>query len=239
MQINFREVSELYHSYLDDTNSLSHHGIKGQKWGVRRFQNEDGTLTNEGKKRYNSEEVAKLKDVAAKYEKTTFPDINEPADLYNFCETLKQRNGIDKIDNKKYFHDTIEKEQRSEIDSSADLGIKALKSFNKNIDAEFMDSLSKKELREWFIFEDQTIGFMEISRLINAGYSGAYVKKLFDQLSDDKFLDKMYEQGYEGGKFSDDLVFAAENTTYNKEKVRDKYIDECEKIFKSEHKAVK
>lgn len=29
-----------------------HHGIKGQKWGVRRFQNEDGTLTAEGKARY-------------------------------------------------------------------------------------------------------------------------------------------------------------------------------------------
>jgi len=31
---------------------LYHHGIKGQKWGVRRYQNEDGTLTEEGKKRY-------------------------------------------------------------------------------------------------------------------------------------------------------------------------------------------
>ena len=32
---------------------LQHHGIKGQKWGVRRFQNEDGSLTNAGKKRYD------------------------------------------------------------------------------------------------------------------------------------------------------------------------------------------
>ncbi len=31
---------------------IYHHGIKGQKWGVRRFQNEDGTLTTAGKKRY-------------------------------------------------------------------------------------------------------------------------------------------------------------------------------------------
>lgn len=32
---------------------LCHHGIKGQKWGVRRFQNEDGSLTPAGKKRYD------------------------------------------------------------------------------------------------------------------------------------------------------------------------------------------
>ena len=32
-------------------NELYHHGVKGQRWGVRRFQNPDGTLTNAGKKR--------------------------------------------------------------------------------------------------------------------------------------------------------------------------------------------
>lgn len=33
---------------------LVHHGIKGQRWGVRRFQNENGTLTTLGKKRYGN-----------------------------------------------------------------------------------------------------------------------------------------------------------------------------------------
>lgn len=34
---------------------LCHWGIKDMKWGVRRYQNKDGTLTEEGKKRYNRE----------------------------------------------------------------------------------------------------------------------------------------------------------------------------------------
>ena len=36
-------------------NELYHYGIQGMRWGVRRFQNSDGTLTAAGKKRYNKE----------------------------------------------------------------------------------------------------------------------------------------------------------------------------------------
>lgn len=35
---------------------LWHWGIKGMKWGVRRYQNQDGTLTAEGKKRYQQDD---------------------------------------------------------------------------------------------------------------------------------------------------------------------------------------
>lgn len=37
---------------LREYSYLAHHGIKGQRWGIRRFQNEDGTLTAKGQKRY-------------------------------------------------------------------------------------------------------------------------------------------------------------------------------------------
>lgn len=39
-----------------NSNQVSHSGIKGMKWGVRRYQNLDGTLTEEGKKRYGNPE---------------------------------------------------------------------------------------------------------------------------------------------------------------------------------------
>lgn len=34
---------------------LYHHGIKGQRWGFRRFQNENGSLTSRGRQRYSSD----------------------------------------------------------------------------------------------------------------------------------------------------------------------------------------
>lgn len=46
-------------------NELCHHGIKGMRWGVRRYQNEDGSLTPAGKERYSRdvrENNAKKKD---------------------------------------------------------------------------------------------------------------------------------------------------------------------------------
>jgi hypothetical protein len=36
---------------------LQHHGIKGQKWGVRRFQKKDGSLTPAGKERYDDDTI--------------------------------------------------------------------------------------------------------------------------------------------------------------------------------------
>lgn len=46
--------------------TLYHHGILGQKWGVRRYQNYDGTLTTAGKKRNMSDDAAKAKAIKKK-----------------------------------------------------------------------------------------------------------------------------------------------------------------------------
>lgn len=50
-----------------ESNYLMHHGIKGQKWGVRRWQNADGSLNPAGKKRYSSGELRDMAKQVGEY----------------------------------------------------------------------------------------------------------------------------------------------------------------------------
>ena len=64
--------------------NLQHHGIKGQKWGVRRFQNTDGSLTAEGKKRYSVSDYQQAIDKT----KTAGKIVNEAKTLNNTVKKL-------------------------------------------------------------------------------------------------------------------------------------------------------
>lgn len=48
-----------------ESNYLAHHGILGQKWGVRRYQNPDGSLTEAGRARYGVSEGKGVSDISS------------------------------------------------------------------------------------------------------------------------------------------------------------------------------
>ena len=74
---------------------LYHHGILGQKWGIRRYQNDDGSLTPEGRKRYYGSN-GKLTDEGKKAERKAMNKYK--ADI-NKAHENALRNGDEKFAN--------------------------------------------------------------------------------------------------------------------------------------------
>ena len=99
------------------TDELRHHGILGMKWGVRRYQNKDGTLTAAGKERYGIKNETYNGRRALKYAKEHLSKKNDrrsfstlygdPDDLHKYLELGKKANEQEAsgIDATKIAHD--------------------------------------------------------------------------------------------------------------------------------------
>ena len=97
---------------------LIHHGIKGQKWGVRRFQNPDGTLTELGKKRAQKEtyktvrSIQKDKTLTIEQKQDKIAGIL-PKDRLQELSRIKKQEEIDILSGKKKYDETLSNEYDS------------------------------------------------------------------------------------------------------------------------------
>lgn len=123
------------------TNELQHHGIPGMKWGVRRYQNKDGTLTPAGKRR-----EAKLDKQMAKQ-----------ARKYH---ELKSKKLIKKTSNKKDEPEDIHKKKNVNNMSDDELRTKAsrLELENRYVSAiTTYDRLNPKQVSKGRAFVDKVM----------------------------------------------------------------------------------
>lgn len=78
-------------------NYLAHHGILGQKWGVRRFQNTDGSYTAAGKERYGRGESRKNPELTPRGESRKQKDLTKDSKYASAKEVSIRKGAVDKL----------------------------------------------------------------------------------------------------------------------------------------------
>ena len=152
-------------SYYIVSNELYHHGILGQKWGVRRYQNPDGSLTEAGKKRY-----------------------------YNSDNTLNEygKERIKKeIDSKKLLLNENSRNlpfYKQRVEANVDFAIDVYNNYTSKRynDKTKMDKKNNND-RSKIVGEDWTIGWTTVADLARRGYSK---KQIFDIIDKCKEYEK-------------------------------------------------
>lgn len=115
-----------------NSNYLEHHGILGMKWGIRRYQNKDGTLTEAGKQRYQ-----KLRD-----------DIDAERKYSDSVgKTVKSKTRVAKAERKLLkYEQALERDKKVQMDKRA-AKEKASKSIKDMSDAELDSAIKDLETK--------------------------------------------------------------------------------------------
>jgi hypothetical protein len=136
--------SHMYYVNAYTSDEIYHHGILGQKWGVRRYQNEDGSLTDLGRKRLRYTENKKykaLKKNQERYDKLTSKYEKKAAKLEDRINE-KQKLGVSAEDDiRKRLNLILKHNEATTIKYATDKKI-------KDITAEQLYDARKKDARK-------------------------------------------------------------------------------------------
>lgn len=143
-------MDEMIHEYSSE--ELRHHGVKGMRWGIRRYQNKDGSLTPAGRKRYD-QEIESLKS-----EKTKLQQKHKNLNAQQRMEARKDKLKADIEAEKEYLKNGGKKSGKSD---SSDKQSEETKEPEKKKSA---SEMSSEELNE-------AINHMRLQQTYNELYS--------------------------------------------------------------------